>query len=115
MARPATCARVETNAKCIAAIMRTFALTTLSEYCLVAALFAGFFADPNPITSFLPLALRTFLIKLPQMLLMDTLFIYITLPQAILLWTEPTWRPSQKLADHRHLRPLAQPHHDPRR
>ncbi len=57
-------------------------------YCLVAALFASFFADPNPITSFLPLALRTFLIKLPQMLLMDTLFIYITLPQAILLWTE---------------------------
>ena len=56
---------------------------------LVAALFAGFFADPNPITPLLPLALRTFLIKLPQMLLMDTIFIYITLPQAILLWTEP--------------------------
>jgi VanZ family protein len=60
---------------------------------LVAALFTGFFADPNPIAPLLPLALRTFLIKLPQMLLMDTIFIYITLPQAILLWTEPDMEP----------------------
>ena len=58
-------------------------------YGVLAALFASFFADPNPITPLLPLAMRTFLIKLPQMLLMDTFFIYLTLPQAILLWTEP--------------------------
>ncbi len=58
-------------------------------YGILTALFASFFADPNPITPLLPLVLRTFLIKLPQMLLMDTIFIYITLPQAILLWTEP--------------------------
>lgn len=58
-------------------------------YGILAALTASFFADPNPITPPLPLALRTFLIKLPQMLLMDTIFIYLTLPQAILLWTEP--------------------------
>lgn len=58
-------------------------------YGILAALLASFFADPNPITPLLPLALRTFFIKLPQMLLMDTFFIYLTLPQAILLWTEP--------------------------
>jgi hypothetical protein len=58
-------------------------------YGILTALFASFFADPNPITPLLPLAARTFLVKLPQMLLMDTIFIYITLPQAILLWTEP--------------------------
>jgi hypothetical protein len=58
-------------------------------YGILAALFASFFADPNPITPLLPLALRAFLIKLPQMLLMDTFFIYLTLPQAIQLWTEP--------------------------
>jgi hypothetical protein len=62
---------------------------------LVAALFAGFFADPNPITPVLPLALRAFLIKLPQMLLMDTILLYITLPQAILLWTEPDMEKSE--------------------
>jgi len=58
-------------------------------YGIMAAFFASFFAEPNPITPLLPLALRTFLVKLPQMLLMATIFIYITLPQAILLWTEP--------------------------
>lgn len=58
-------------------------------YGILAALFASFFADPNPIMPLLPLALRTFFMKLPQMLLMDTMFIFITLPQAILLWTEP--------------------------
>ncbi len=62
-------------------------------YGILAALFASFFADPNSITALLPLVLRTFLIKLPQMLLMDTIFIYITLPQAILLWTEPDMEP----------------------
>jgi hypothetical protein len=62
-------------------------------YGILAALIASFFADPNPITPLMPLAMRTFLIKLPQMLLMDTIFIYITLPQAILLWTEPDMEP----------------------
>jgi hypothetical protein len=64
-------------------------------YCLVAALFASFFAEPNSITLLLPVALRTFLIKLPQVLLMATIFIYITLPQAILLWTEPDMEDQQ--------------------
>ena len=55
---------------------------------LMTAFFAGAFPDPNPFAPLLPLALRTFLIKLPQLLLMDTILLYITLPQAILLWTE---------------------------
>jgi uncharacterized integral membrane protein len=58
-------------------------------YGVLAALFAGYFAGPNPITPLLPLVPRTFLVKLPQILLMATIWIYITLPQAILLWTEP--------------------------
>ena len=58
-------------------------------YGVIAALFAGYFAGPNPITPFLPLAPRMFLVKLPQILIMATIWVYITLPQAILLWTEP--------------------------
>jgi hypothetical protein len=62
-------------------------------YVVMAALFAGYFAGPNPITPLLPLALRAFLVKLPEVLLMATVFLYITLPQAILLWTEPDMEP----------------------
>jgi hypothetical protein len=58
-------------------------------YGLIAALFAGYFTGPNPITPLLPSVLRAFLNKLPQMLLVATGILYITLPQAILLWTEP--------------------------
>jgi hypothetical protein len=64
-------------------------------YGVVAVLFASFFAEPNPITLLLPLALRTFLIKLPQVLLLATILTYITLPQAILLWTEPDMEAQQ--------------------
>jgi hypothetical protein len=58
-------------------------------YGLMGALFAGSFRAPNPITPLLPLALRAFLVQLPHVLLWATFFLYITLPQAILLWTEP--------------------------
>jgi hypothetical protein len=64
-------------------------------YGVLAALFAGYFAGPNPITPLLPLVPRTFLVKLPQILLMATIWIYITLPQAILLWTEPDMEEAQ--------------------
>jgi hypothetical protein len=56
---------------------------------LIGAIFAGSFRGPNPITPLLPLALRAFLVQLPQVLLWATFFLYLTLPQAILLWTEP--------------------------
>ena len=36
-----------------------------------------------------PLTLRGFLMQLPNVLLMATVLLYATLPQAILLWTEP--------------------------
>ena len=56
---------------------------------LIAALFAAYFRGPNPITSLLPSALRDFFTQLPYVLLMAAGILYITLPRAILLWTEP--------------------------
>ncbi len=58
-------------------------------YGLIAALFASYFRGPNPITPLLPLAVQQFLLQLPYILLVATLMLYMTLPQAILLWTEP--------------------------
>ena len=58
-------------------------------YGLIAALFASYFRGPNPITPRLPLALQGFLMLLPYIILGGTGILYITLPQAILLWTEP--------------------------
>lgn len=56
----------------------------------VAAFFAEFcFRGPNPITPSAPVALRPFLLQLPYALLLATLFLYVSLPHAILLWTEP--------------------------
>ena len=61
----------------------------IPTYGLVAALFAGNFRSPTPITQILPLALRGFLIQLPSIIFWATGILYVTLPQAILLWTEP--------------------------
>jgi hypothetical protein len=54
---------------------------------LMASLFAGSFGIPTagPISP----ALSEFLVQLTFILLMATFFLYVTLPQAILLWTEP--------------------------
>jgi hypothetical protein len=62
---------------------------------LFGALFAGSFRGPNPIAPHLPLALHPFLMQLPHVLLWATFFLYITLPQAILLWTEPDMEDAQ--------------------
>jgi hypothetical protein len=56
---------------------------------LVLALFAAYFRGPNPFTPALNPALRMFLYHLPYVLLMADDILYVTLPQAILLWTEP--------------------------
>lgn len=56
---------------------------------IVASFLAAVFGGLNPITPLSPLALRKFLVPLPFILLMATLFLYVSLPQAILLWTEP--------------------------
>lgn len=57
----------------------------MSSGVLASFLFRG----PNPITSLLPLALRGFLARVPFLLLGAAGIVYLTLPQAILLWTEP--------------------------
>jgi len=56
---------------------------------LVGALIAGYFRGPNPFTPLMPLAVRALLVQLPLVLLMAAGILYMTLPQAILLWTEP--------------------------
>jgi hypothetical protein len=58
-------------------------------YVLVGALLIGSFTTPNPITPVVPMALRGFFVKLPYFLSMTAFLLYITLPRAILLWTEP--------------------------
>ncbi len=58
-------------------------------FSLAGAIIAGSYHGPDPITPLLPLALRAFLAQLPKFLLWATFFLYLTLPQAILLWTEP--------------------------
>ena len=60
----------------------------LLGYFLIGALFPDYFGG-HPITPLAPLALRGFLMQLPNVLLMATVLLYATLPQAILLWTEP--------------------------
>ena len=64
-------------------------------YFLAAALFASFFRGLNPITPILPLTIRAYLLQLPFMLLFAIVLIYATLPQAILLWTEPDMEAEQ--------------------
>ena len=54
----------------------------------VGAIFAGYFGGPNLIAPLVPLALRRFLVK-PIFLTVAAFLLYATLPQAILLWTEP--------------------------
>jgi len=58
-------------------------------YSIVALFWAVCFSGPNSITPLSSAALREFLAPLPFILLMATLFLYVTLPPAILLWTEP--------------------------
>lgn len=54
---------------------------------IMASGFASSFGIPT--AGPVPLALREFLVQLTFILLMATFFLYVTLPQAILLWTEP--------------------------
>jgi hypothetical protein len=68
-------------------------------YCFLASFFlygvvllpllASHFKGPDPSTPLLPLALRQFLTQLQRFLLVAVCIVFITLPQAILLWTEP--------------------------
>jgi hypothetical protein len=58
-------------------------------YCVIAIFFASYFAGPNPVTPHLPAALRELLMALPHFLIVATVVLYFSLPQAFLLWTEP--------------------------
>ncbi|HEU5351356.1 MAG TPA: hypothetical protein VFU55_07140 [Terracidiphilus sp.] len=58
-------------------------------YLLIAELVMGNYRGPNPISPHLPVVLHAFLAQSPYFLFLATLFLYLTLPQAILLWTEP--------------------------
>jgi hypothetical protein len=49
----------------------------------------GLFPEPSPITPLLPPVVRAFLIQLPLFLLFAIIFLYVSLPPAILLWSEP--------------------------
>ena len=59
----------------------------LIGFSVMASAFASSFGIPT--AGPLPLAAREFLVQLTFVLSMATFFLYVTLPQAILLWTEP--------------------------
>lgn len=56
---------------------------------VVALVVEACFRGHNPIAPFLPSALRGGMVQWPQAMLMAIGLAYITLPQSILLWTEP--------------------------
>lgn len=62
---------------------------------LLCALILGSFRGPNPVAPLLPLTLRGYFLQLPYFLLMATALLYMTLPSAILLWTEPDMEDSE--------------------
>jgi cytochrome b561 len=64
-------------------------------YCLVFALFASGLAKKlAQFSSSTSPALHAFEAQLPYMMVMATGVLYVTLPQAILLWTEPDMEPT---------------------
>lgn len=58
------------------------------NYVLLGALFIAPIRNPNPLASPPPVALRGILVQ-PNLLALSAFLLYLTLPQAILLWTEP--------------------------
>ncbi|MGA7108621.1 MAG: hypothetical protein WBV28_15475 [Terracidiphilus sp.] len=58
------------------------------SFVVMGELWLRSFSVPNPIAPPLPLALRGILAQ-PNVLAVSAFLLYITLPQAILLWTEP--------------------------
>lgn len=66
-----------------------FSAYRIFSYFLLIAVIVFSFRGPNPIALLLPLALRRYLTQLPFVLLVAAALLYVTLPSAILLWTEP--------------------------
>jgi amino acid transporter len=65
---------------------------------LVAALICSSLVHSPQITSHLSVAVREHLEHLPTVMLVGTGILYMTLPQAILLWTEPDMEESSEFA-----------------
>jgi hypothetical protein len=57
------------------------------NYILMGALFLRYIREPNPVAP-VPMALREIVVQ-PNVLAVSAFLLYLTLPQAILLWTEP--------------------------
>jgi hypothetical protein len=64
------------------------------NYILLGALFIAPIRNPNPLAPPPPVALRGLLVQ-PNFLALSAFLLYLTLPQAILLWTEPDMEESQ--------------------
>jgi uncharacterized membrane protein len=58
-------------------------------YVVLGAFLAGSFRGPNTLRTLNAAAVRVGMVQWPQVLLMAVFLLYISLPQAILLWTEP--------------------------
>lgn len=71
------------------------AYRVLGGFTLTAVLLASSVWGPNPVTPFLPPAARLVFTRLPLILLLMISLLFITLPQAILLWTEPDMEEAQ--------------------
>jgi hypothetical protein len=65
---------------------------------LIAALICSSIVHSNQITAHVPSVLRAYLEHLPTVMLVGTGILYMTLPQAILLWTEPDMEENPDLA-----------------
>ena len=65
------------------------AYRVVGGFTLAAVLLASSVWGPNPVTPFLPPAAQLVFTRLPLILLLLISVLFITLPQAMLLWTEP--------------------------
>ena len=71
------------------------AYSLFGKLVLVAMIAQPFLRGRNPITPLLPPALRGGMMDWPSALWMTACILYLTLPQAILLWTEPDMEEAQ--------------------
>ena len=68
----------------IARAYRTLGVFTMGVFAAAVGI-----PEPNPIASLLAPVVRAFLVQLPLLLLFAMVFLYVSLPPTILLWTEP--------------------------
>jgi len=66
---------------------------------LIAALICSSIVHSKEITAHFSMALQGYLQHLPTVMLVGTGILYMTLPQAILLWTEPDMEATPRLAE----------------